>query len=61
MEALLEIGDRMARAVQARWSGPGGCDCACCTAAREWIEAREESCPLHETPSETCVACGEPT
>lgn len=41
--ALLALGDRLARAVEERWSGPGGCDCECCSAAKAWRAATGES------------------
>lgn len=33
---LLKTGDTLAGNVERRWSGPGGCDCAVCSAAKEW-------------------------
>lgn len=36
IDRLREAGDKLAQAVQERWSGDGQCDCDCCTAAREW-------------------------
>jgi hypothetical protein len=40
VERLRAAGDKLAEAVRDRWTGPDRCDCACCTAAREWAEAR---------------------
>ena len=33
---LTDAGDRMAQEVENRWTGRGGCDCPCCTAAKDW-------------------------
>lgn len=39
VERLRQAGDKVAKAVEDRWSGDGRCDCDCCTAAREWRAA----------------------
>lgn len=74
MRALLEAGDELARRLHAasvEHPKPAPCvphrradgylDCPNCVALAAWEEAKEQAraCPLHETPSETCVACGE--
>lgn len=38
---LFDLGDAMASQIDARWSGPGGCDCPVCSAAAAWRAARE--------------------
>ena len=35
-ERLRGLGDGLASAVERRWSGPNGCDCECCAAAKAW-------------------------
>lgn len=38
---LASLGDAMAEQIEARWSGPGGCDCAVCSAAAAWRAGRQ--------------------
>lgn len=36
---LRKLGDEMAKQIEGRWTGPGGCDCPVCSAAAAWREA----------------------
>lgn len=40
LDELEAAGDKLAVAVETRWSGDGRCDCECCAAARDWRKAR---------------------